>query len=153
MEDGRQGINRYAQRVVVVSSFRSVDEAASVAAELISAHHRLAQVWRFAVIQLLDDYDSGLRHNGIEAAAAMWVDPPRATGDARVDAALAALAEYLAQRDGWPVPVWAEDPQREAMPWWFVTELRGLHARAFVESPLSFRRRGVFITRGALERV
>jgi hypothetical protein len=33
---------------------------------------------------------------------------------------------------------------REAWPWWFVTDLRGLHPRALVESPSSFRRRGVF---------
>ena len=31
--------------------------------------------------------------------------------------------------------------------------LRGLHAQALVESPSSFRRRGVFITSGALDRV
>jgi hypothetical protein len=39
-----------------------------------------------------------------------------------------------------------------AWPWWFVTDLRGLHPRALVESPSSFRRRGVFITSGALDR-
>jgi hypothetical protein len=70
-----------------------------------------------------------------------------------VDAALAALAEHLGRRDGWPVPAWARDPDREAMPWWFVSDLRGMHPRALVESPSSFRRRGVFITRSALERV
>jgi hypothetical protein len=113
--NGCEVINRYVERVSVVSSFRSVDEAASVAAELVAAHQRLAKVWRFAVVQLLDDYDSGLRHHGIGAAAAMWTDPPRATGNARVDAAPAAMAEYLARRDGWPVPQWAEDPQREAI--------------------------------------
>jgi hypothetical protein len=41
----------------------------------------------------------------------------------------------------------------QALPWWFVTNLRGLHPRALVESPASFRRRGVFITTDALERV
>jgi hypothetical protein len=38
------------------------------------------------------------------------------------------------------------------MPWWFVTDFVGLHPRALVESPLSFRKRGVFITSGALSR-
>ena len=69
-----------------------------------------------------------------------------------MDAAFAAMAEYLARRDGWTVPAWAALPEREAWPWWFVTDLRGLHPRALVESPSSFRRRGVFITDGALER-
>jgi hypothetical protein len=69
-----------------------------------------------------------------------------------VDAAFAAMAEYLARRDGWTVPFRARLSEREAWPWWFVTGLRGVHARALVESPFSFRRRGVFITSGALDR-
>jgi hypothetical protein len=69
-----------------------------------------------------------------------------------VDAAFAAMAEYLARRDGWTVPAWARLPEREAWSWWFVTDLRGLHPQALVESPSSFRRRGVFITSGALQR-
>jgi hypothetical protein len=101
---------------------------------------------------MLDDYTSVLRHEGAEAAASMWARPPRLCGDRRVDAALAALGEYVARRDGWPPPQWTRDPRREAEPWWFVTALRGLHARALAESPLSFRKRGVFITRGALDR-
>jgi hypothetical protein len=83
----------------------------------------------------------------------MWQVEPPSTGDVRVDAALAALAEHLARRDGWSAPTWTRESRREAEPWWFVTDLRGMHPRALVESPLSFRRRGVFITRGALERV
>jgi hypothetical protein len=45
-----------------------------------------------------------------------------------------------------------ETADQAAWPWWFVTDLRGLHPRALVESPSSFRRRGVFITDGALSR-
>jgi hypothetical protein len=86
------------------------------------------------------------------AAARMWSAAPRSTGDSRVDAAFAAMAEYLARRDEWVVPSWARLPAREAWPRWFVTDLRGLHPRALVESPSSFRRRGVFITSGALDR-
>jgi hypothetical protein len=82
----------------------------------------------------------------------MWRDPPPSTGDTRIDAAFAALAEHLARRDGWAVPRWARQPAIEAVPWWFVTDLVGMRARALVESPLSFRKRGVFITDGALSR-
>jgi hypothetical protein len=134
-------------------SFQTADDAATVASGMVAADEPLSRVWRFALVQLLDDYMSVLCHDGVVAAAAMWRDAPRPTGDARVDAGFAALAEYLARRDGWTVPRWVDDPLREAMPWWFVTDLKGLHPRAFVESPSSFRRRGVFITRGALERV
>lgn len=114
---------------------------------------RLSRLWRYVFAQMLDDYTSVLRHAGMPAAARMWADAPRATGDTRVDAAFAAMAEYLARRDGWTVPPWARLPEREAWPWWFVTDLRGLHPQALVESPSSFRRRGVFITSGALDRV
>jgi hypothetical protein len=120
---------------------------------MIASGGALKDVWRYAILQMLDDYTSILRHEGIRAAVAMWTKPPRLVGDRRVDAALAALAEHLARRDGWERPQWAADPQRAAEPWWFVTSLRGLHPRALVESPLSFRKRGVFITSGALDRV
>jgi len=113
---------------------------------------RLSRLWRYVFAQMLDDYTSVLHHSGTAAAARMWTDEPRGTGDNRVDAAFAATAEYLARRDGWTLPSWARLSQREAWPWWFVTDLRGLHARALVESPSSFRRRGVFITSSALDR-
>jgi hypothetical protein len=134
------------------ASFRTVTEAADTAARMLADADTLGRVWRFAVVQMLDDYLSALRHDGADAAGWMWQAAPPSTGDVRVDAAFAAMAEHLARRDGWPVPGWARDASREATPWWFVTELRGLHPRALVESPSSFRRRGVFITRDALER-
>ncbi|MCM3885056.1 hypothetical protein [Frankia sp. R82] len=133
-------------------AFQTADDAAAVAAGMLSVDSRLQDVWRHAVIQLLDDYTSVLRHQGMEAAQAMWSNQPRPSGDRRVDAAFAALGEHLARRDGWPAPRWVRDPALEAVPWWFVTALRGLHPRALVESPLSFRKRGIFITRGALQR-
>ncbi|MCK9875170.1 hypothetical protein MXD61_16190 [Frankia sp. AgPm24] len=133
-------------------AFRTVDDAAAVAAGMVAAEFRLQDIWRHAVVQMLDDYTSVLRHQGLAAASAMWSDRPRLSGDRRVDAALAALGEHLARRDGWQPPAWVRDPELEAVPWWFVTTLRGLHPRALVESPLSFRKRGVFITGGALQR-
>jgi len=113
----------------------------------------LIDVWRHGVIQLLDDYESTRRHDGLEAAADLLREAPALMGEPRVDAALAGLVEYLARRDGWPPPRWVRDSERRTDRWWFVTPLRGIHPRALVESPLSFRKRGVFITSGALERV
>lgn len=143
----------YRNDMAVLSSFRTAADAARLAQRLLAENRPLQQVWRFALVQLLDDYASVLRHDGVEAAGRMWaLEPPR-TGSSEVDAALAAMAEYLARRDGWQAPEWAGDAGREASPWWFVTPLRGLHPKALVESPSSFRRRGVFITADALERV
>lgn len=130
-----------------------LDEAVREAVRLLAAEEPLKHVWRYVVLQLLDDYSSVLQHQGVEAAAEMWRDEPAPTGDSRVDSALAALAEHLARRDGWRVPAWAESPGRVAETWWFVTDLPALHPRALVESPLSFRKRGVFITADALVRV
>lgn len=133
-------------------AFETADQAAASAVAMLSDGERLSRLWRYVFAQMLDDYTSVLRHAGVSAAAQMWTGEPRSTGDSRVDAAFAAMAEYLARRDGWTPPAWARLSQREAWPWWFVTDLRGLHAQALVESPSSFRRRGVFITSGALDR-
>jgi hypothetical protein len=137
---------------VEIRAFETADQAAGSAAAMLADGQPLSRLWRYVFAQMLDDYASVLRHAGTPAAAGMWSAAPRGTGDGRVDAAFAAMAEYLARRDGWAVPAWAALPEREAWPWWFVTDLRGLHPRALVESPSSFRRRGVFITSGALDR-
>jgi len=121
-------------------AFETVDQAADSAAAMLQEGERLNRLWRYIFVQMLDDYTSVLRHAGVPAAARMWASAPRSTGDIRVDAAFAAMAEYLARRDGWDASSWARLPGREAWPWWFVTDLRGLHPRALVESPSSFRR-------------
>ena len=116
-------------------AFETADQAAGSAIAMLADGERLSRLWRYVFVQMLDDYSSVLRHAGVSAAARMWSGVPRGTGDSRVDAAFAAMAEYLARRDGWAVPTWARLPEREAWPWWFVTDLRGLHPRALVESP------------------
>lgn len=128
--------------------------AGALARSLLSADPGdLRAIWRFVVIQLLDDYTSTKRSGDLAAAAALFQEPPEPVGDSRVDAALAALAEHLARQDRWPVPRWAARRLRPAVPWWFVAELDSLQAMAIQQSPLSFRKRGVFIVDGALDRV
>ena len=131
----------------------AVRRAAEESARRIAAGEPLKLVWRYPLLQLLDDYTSAVAQFGVEAGASMWAQEPPRTGEAGVDAAFAALAEHLARRDGWRVPTWATDPSRESPQWWFVSDLVGMHPTALVESPLSFRKRGVFITRDALVRV
>ncbi|MGI8647856.1 MAG: hypothetical protein ACR2JX_06495 [Mycobacteriales bacterium] len=130
-----------------------VAQAASDATELLRRGEPLSAAWRHAVLQLLDVYESRLRNAGRETAVALFTEEPPSTEDPRVDAALAALAEHLARRDDWPVPVWARQAHRFTDDWWFVTELRGMHPWSLRESPLSFRRRGIFIAANGLERV
>jgi hypothetical protein len=127
--------------------------AAMLADELLAEDEALQSVWRYVIIQLLDDYSHDLARAGATVASRRFDREPSATRSAEVDAALAALAEYLARRDNWPVPSWARKPGRYSAKWWFVTPLRGMHATALQESPSSFRTRGVFITASALSRV
>ena len=46
-------------------------------------------LWRFGVLQLLDDYESVRRHDGADAAAMMFMEVPGSTGDSGLDAAFA----------------------------------------------------------------
>ena len=101
----------------------------------------------------LDDYDSVLRRDGVSEAARVFPDEPALTGHSGLDAAYAALACWLADRDGWEAPGWARDPDRVARPWWFVSDSAYGRAWALAQSPVEFRIRGVFITDTGLARV
>lgn len=132
----------------------TVGDAAAAATRVLSADSTaLGEAWRFGILQVLDDYERARRAGGTARAAALFAEAPPPTGDCRVDAAQAALAEHLARRDGWTPPRWAFTDDRYAQPWWFVSGLVSWHATALVQSPAAFRKRGVFITDRALDRV
>lgn len=73
--------------------------------------------------------------------------------DAHTDAYLAALAEHVATTHGRPTPDWTRRPARFLDHFWWPSRTTGLHARALVESPAAFRRRGIFIGRSTLVRI
>jgi hypothetical protein len=75
---------------------------------------------------------------------------PLSTGDARFDALLGAVAEYVCACIQLVPPSWVDDESRFLMEWWFVSEISSLHADAIAHSPISFARRGIFITADAL---
>ena len=79
--------------------------------------------------------------------------PPEPVGDRRFDALLAAIVEYVCARALMPVPTWVSEPSRFLDQWWFVSGLRSLHADALANSPISFARRGIFVTGDALSYV
>ncbi|GGJ75045.1 hypothetical protein GCM10010123_01290 [Pilimelia anulata] len=104
------------------------------------------------VVQFLDnlrDADTIVRSAAVRAE-------PEALGDARWDALLAGVAEYVSGRQGSPVPGWACAPGRFLRRFWFVVEdilgrrSRGLAALAFVASPPEMASRGVFLDRESL---
>ena len=107
--------------------------------------------WRFGILQTIDDYTSTWRRGGVELAARVFPAEPPRTGSPEIDAAFAALAEHLADRDGWNPPAWALDPTRK-VDRWYATVPRVFHRDAERESPRAFRTRGIYITEHALGR-
>ena len=103
-----------------------------------------------AVRELLDAFALLASDAGRARAIA---DEPHATGDPRHDAYLAALGEHLAAVHALPRPNWMIQPARFLTSFWFVSEVKGFRALAIAQSPAAFRRRGIFITAGALTRV
>lgn len=72
--------------------------------------------------------------------------------ESRADAYLGALAEHVAAAHDVTAPLWATEPGRFlSRIWW--PRYPGLWARAIVESPAAFRRRGIFLGAGMLSRV
>lgn len=101
------------------------------------------------IFQLMDDFRSVDPDLGSELVREM----PDETGDARFDAFLAATVEHLAFHAGVSVPSWARDRDALLPSFWFPSPYPGTHARALIESPAAFRRRGIFIEEADLHRV
>lgn len=72
--------------------------------------------------------------------------------DPRTDAYLAALAEHIGGQHRVIVPAWTREASRFLDHFWWPSRTVGLHARALVESPAAFRRRGIFIGRTTMDR-
>ncbi len=104
---------------------------------------------RFAVRELLDEF--ALRGRDALRLQALAAEPVPV--DPHADAYLGALAEHLARVHDLPIPAWALDERRTLDHMWFPGVARGFRPTALRESPAAFRRRGIFIARGALTRV
>jgi hypothetical protein len=113
--------------------------------------HRVqaGETLRFAVRELLDEF--ALRGRDDLRSRALAEEP--ATIDEHVDAYLAALAEHLARTHSIAIPAWTAQQRRTLDHMWFPGVAPGFRATALRESPAAFRRRGIFIARGALTRV
>lgn len=118
---------------------------------LLADAQSLDACWRFGVLQTLDDYTSVLRRGGPTMAAGVFTHEPEPTGSVQLDAAFAALADHLAERDGWQPPAWTLDPTRHTETWYpAVPDI--FRADADQESPGAFRQRGILITARSLVR-
>jgi hypothetical protein len=104
----------------------------------------------FALREFLDEFQRS------PLATALEGEPPPLTGQVadgeRWDAYLAATAEALALRHGWPVPAWAAAPGRRLPAPWFALPGHALRNILLVESPAPFRARNLFVSANALSR-
>jgi hypothetical protein len=96
---------------------------------------------------------AGLALLAVEDRVALVADRPADLPDDVCQAYLGALGEHVCAAAGAPPPEWATRPDRFLDRVWFGTDRPGLEAWCLVESPAAFRRRGLFVTRGRLERV
>lgn len=85
--------------------------------------------------------------------ARLITERPRSLPDRRHDALLGGLAEHVAAVHGLPRPAWCTEPSRFLDALWFVSANPAFEPMALVQSPAAFRRRGVFLTAGHLQRV
>ncbi len=103
--------------------------------EFLDAFYRVSQTGRQAMIDREPELLAGKIENGEVT-----------------DAYLAALAEYLAWRDGLLVPEWTQDRRRVMKEPWYATGISGLKPLLAMESPAAFRRRNLFVSKNALSR-
>lgn len=103
----------------------------------------------FAMRELLDEL--ALLQTDEQLARSI-ADEPHPTGDRRHDAYLAALAEHIALQRGLSRPAWTTHPNRFLDRFYFKSDVPGFRGLAIAQSPAAFRRRGIFIAAGALER-
>ena len=84
--------------------------------------------------------------------AALITERPQLTG-APFDALVGGIAEHLAAIHDLPGPAWVRDPERFLDTFWFVSDTVGFRALALAQTPIAFKRRGVFWPARSLGRV
>ncbi|HKF16035.1 MAG TPA: hypothetical protein VKF14_02380 [Candidatus Dormibacteraeota bacterium] len=99
-------------------------------------------------LQFLDDFSAAEN----EVRATLVADDPGYCGDRRWDAYVAALTEHLVASYDLAAPSWLFTAGRFLERWWFPVDLPSVRVTALIQSPASFRRRGIFITEADLSR-
>ncbi len=105
-----------------------------------------------AVPEFVDEF---LAAGSPEARLAMLMDEPPMTGNARMDALLGAIGEYLAKQHRLPrVPPWVGKPERVLAEPWFTTESDSPAMKEYlaVSSPAEFRHHNIFTEEMPLRR-
>lgn len=100
--------------------------------------------WKVPLFDFVDGFRRSPEVSLVERAPSVQSDP-------RFLALLAAVVETLCLERGLSTPWWCAGIRPLPEPW-FVAGIENLMASALVESPAAFRRRGVFVMSGFLDR-
>lgn len=111
--------------------------------ELRSTRHSEGVAFR-ALIGLSDDLSAA--HGPLRVA--LCVANPAPCGDARFDAAIAAIVDYHLTRDKLPRPEWVRDPSRVLLEPWELSPYTDI-----LDVPLVFQRHGVLLAQSELASV
>jgi transcriptional regulator with XRE-family HTH domain len=103
-------------------------------------------------LRLLFGFADDFRGSSRPGRIALIAEEPPPTGDARFDAALAAMAEFFAAEGGIAAPEWVNGDGRFVEPWWFVTSRPAFDAYTLANTPALFARHGVFMAREVFDR-
>ncbi len=93
------------------------------------------------LLEFLEEYE----HEPATDRRSLVEAEPVETGDARWDALLAGIAEWLAARGSFPAPYWVGRPERTLSEPWSPHGLASLRRLAADNAPLQIRRHGVLI--------
>src|SRR5260221_13836809 len=129
------------------------DYAASVIGLARSIRGDLANGDETSAVRRAAEFAHAFSAADAEARRRMIAGEPPEVGEARWDAFLAALAEWLAVRTGVPTPRWTHGKSRYLHYGWWVTPMQSMHAWEYAGSPSSFRNRGVYVHRDSLVNV
>ena len=106
--------------------------------------------WEFHLREFLDRFY--LLDGEPDRQAEMIRDDPGVVGEERADAFLGGVGEHLARRWTLPIPGWVRHSARYLRLGMFVPDERRLRRALFLQSPVSFRSRLIFVAAEPLQR-
>lgn len=104
---------------------------------------------RYSLANFIDTFNQATKTNKIKMIESCPLPNIRKKRD---KAYIAALVEELCVRNRLNIPAWVEDKKLFLKEPYFVGELESLKSFLLVESPVSFRRRNIFVSENVLTR-
>ena len=146
------------ERLASAAGFRlflraQVDSAASVSGLGFSVRDAVKRGNVGEVVRRAAELASRFGNANLETKHRMLASEPLATGDAKWDAFLGALAEWLSVKARLPPPGWALGEKRYLREGWFVAAGPSMRAWEYAGSPASFKTRGVYLHQESLTNV